>query len=93
MEDNISPTRRPGLIFRLFTAHPQSLGLSWATHGAGAVKIGFQLIGAGMAALFHAAVPGCFTETAGRTVTRTYNYIQKTRAASSKPDNWSDYDI
>lgn len=93
MEQQIGPTGQSGLIHRLFLSHPQSLGLSWTTHGAGAVKIGFQLIGAGLAALFHAIVPGCFTDTAGRTVTRTYNHIQKIRAESSKPENWSDYDI
>ena len=93
MEQQIGPTRPPGLMRRLFVSHPESLGMSWATHGAGAVRIGFQLIGAGFAALFHAVVPGCFTDTAGRTVTRTYNYIQKTRAESSKPENWSEYDI
>jgi hypothetical protein len=82
-----------GPLARLFTEHPNSLGMSWAQHGAGAFKIGCQLIGAGCAALVHAAVPGLFTETAGRRVTETYNYIQKIRAGSSSPENWSDYDI
>lgn len=81
------------LAHRLFLEHPRSLGMSWAQHGAGAVKIGCQLIGAGCAALVHAAVPGWFSETAGRRVTETYHYIQKIRAGSSNPDNWSDYDI
>jgi hypothetical protein len=82
-----------GYVDRLFLEHPRSLGMSWAAHGAGAVKIGFQLIGAGLAALVHAAVPGWFSDTAGRTVIRTYDYIQKLRSESSKPENWSDYDI
>jgi len=82
-----------GLAHRLFLEHPRSLGMSWAQHGAGAAKIGCQLIGAGCAALVHAAVPGWFTETAGRRVTETYHYIQKIRAGSSSPENWSDYDI
>ena len=85
--------KRRGLVDRLFAEHPRSLGLSWAGHGAGAVKIGFQLIGAGVAALVHAVVPGWFSETAGRRVTETYHYIQKIRAGSAKPENWSDYDI
>jgi hypothetical protein len=38
-------------------------------------------------------VPGWFSETAGRRVTETYHYIQKIRAGSSSPENWSDYDI
>ena len=91
-EQNVS-NEQPPAFRRLFTDHPNSLGMSWAQHGAGAVKIGFQLIGAGCAALVHAAVPGWFTETAGRRVTETYHYIQKIRAGSASPENWSDYDI
>lgn len=88
----MGPTRQ-GAMHRLFVQHPSSLGLSWANHAGGAVKIGFELIGAGCAALVHAVVPGWFTDTAGRTVTRTYNYIQKRKADSPTPENWSDYDI
>ena len=84
---------RSGVVDRLFLEHPRSLGISWAKHGGGAVKIGFQLIGAGLAALVHAVVPGWCTDTAGRRVTETYNYIQKIRAGSRTPENWSDYDI
>ena len=91
-QQNMSTEQSPALR-RLFTDHPRSLGMSWAQHGAGAVKIGCQLIGAGCAALVHAAVPGWFSETAGRRVTETYHYIQKIRAGSSSPENWSDYDI
>ena len=81
------------MLGRLFVDHPRSLGLSWAGHAAGAVTIGLRLIGAGLAALVHAVVPGFFTDTAGRIVTETYQYIQKIKAGSAKPDNWSDYDI
>jgi hypothetical protein len=92
-EQQGTPGERAPAFRRLFTEHPNSLGMTWAQHGAGAVKIGCQLIGAGCAALVHAAVPGWFTETAGRRVTETYHYIQKIRAGSSSPENWSDYDI
>ena len=81
------------MLNRLFTDHPRSLGLSWFEHGTGALKIGFKLIGAGCAALIHGIVPGVLTDTAGRTVTETYLYIQKIRAGSTKPEQWSDYDI
>lgn len=53
--------------------------MSWGEHGAGAVKVGFALIGAGLAAIIHAIVPGIFGETASGTVTRVYEHIQKTR--------------
>jgi len=82
-----------GLVNRLFLAHPRSLGMTWASHGAGAVKIGAELIGAGCAAIVHAAVPGWFTETAGKTVTRIYDHIQARKAGSASPENWPDYEI
>ena len=82
-----------GVVDRLFLKHPRSLGMSWAKHAGGAVRIGTELIVAGMAALVHAVVPGWCTDTAGRVVTRTYDYMQKRKAASPTPENWSDYDI
>ena len=82
-----------GIVNRLFLEHPHSLGMSWAGHGLGAVKIGAELIGAGCAAMVHAAVPGCFTETAGKTVTRIYDHIQSRKADAPDPENWPDYEI
>lgn len=84
---------RSGVFSRLFTQHPRSLGMGWASHGIGAVKIGAELIGAGCAAIIHAAVPGWFTETAGRTVTRIYDHIQQRKAGAANPENWPDYEI
>ena len=89
----INATHGQGPVRRLFTAHPQSLGMTWTSHGAGALKIGTELIGAGCAALVHAAVPGLFTETAGKTVTRIYDHIQSRKANASDPDSWPDYEI
>ncbi len=85
--------RRTGVAGRLFTAHPRSLGMTWASHGAGAVKIGAELIGAGCAAVVHAAIPGWFTETAGKTVTRIYDHIQSRKAGAADPNSWPDYEI
>jgi len=68
-----------GVVDRLFLEHPRSLGMSWGGHGAGAFKVGFQLIGAGVAAIIHGLVPGIFGETASGTVTRVYEHIQRTR--------------
>jgi hypothetical protein len=73
-----------GVVDRLFLEHPRSLGMSWAGHGTGAFKVGFQLIGAGLAAIIHGIVPGLFGETASGTVTRVYEHIQRTR--SDAPD-------
>jgi hypothetical protein len=92
-KQTITRTHRHGLIHRMFFQHPSSLGMSWAGHGAGAVKIGAELIGAGCAAIVHAAVPGWFTESAGKTVTRIYDHIQARKAGSAEPESWPDYEI
>jgi hypothetical protein len=68
------------IVDRLFLEHPRSRDMSWAGHGAGAVKVGLQLIGAGIAALIHAVVPGIFGETASTTVIRMHDHIQKLNA-------------
>jgi len=91
-QQNMSSEQSPAFQ-RLFTEHPRALGMSWAEHGAGAAKISFELIGAGLAALVHAIVPGWFTETAGRTVTRIYDHIQSRKADSANPTDWPDYEI
>jgi hypothetical protein len=94
MATNQIPDRtHGGPVQRLFLAHPRSLGMSWAGHGIGAVKIGAELIGAGCAAIVHAVVPGWFTETAGKTVTRIYDHIQSRKAAAENPEAWPDYEI
>jgi hypothetical protein len=91
-KEQSTPSER-GMMHRLFVEHPSSLGMTWAGHGIGAVKIGVELIGAGCAAMVHAAVPGCFTETAGKTVARIYDHIQSRKAAAPEPENWPDYEI
>jgi hypothetical protein len=93
---NQQPTirsERQGPLARLFVEHPRSLGMTWAGHGAGAAKIGAELMGAGLACMVHAVIPGCFTQTAGKTVTRIYDHIQIRKAGAANPENWSDYEI
>jgi hypothetical protein len=92
-KQTISQNRPSGLMQRMFVEHPRSLGMTWASHGIGAVKIGGELVGAGLAVLVHAAVPGWFTETGGKTVTRIYDHIQARKAGSADPENWPDYEI
>jgi len=84
---------RGGLADRLFLQHPRSLGMSWARHGVGAIVIGGKLVGAGLACLVHAVVPGVFTQTAGRTVTHMYDHMTRRRAGASNPEAWPDYEI
>jgi hypothetical protein len=84
---------RSGLARRLFVDHPRSLGMSWSKHGAGAVAIGVTLVGAGLACLVHALVPGWFSQTAGKTVTGMYDHMMRRKAGASDPENWPDYEI
>jgi Family of unknown function (DUF6356) len=85
--------KKSGLVDRLFLDHPRSLGMSWSKHGAGAIAIGATLVGAGAACLVHAVVPGWFTQTAGKTVSRIYDHIQSRKAGAPDPENWPDYEI
>lgn len=75
---------------RVFSEHPRSLGMSWLSHGVGAVGIGARMVGAGAACMIHAVVPALFTETAGRTVERLSEQMKRRKA--NCPD-WPDYEI
>jgi hypothetical protein len=84
---------RSGMAERLFLEHPRSLGMSWAGHGVGAVAIGARLVGAGLACMIHALVPGVFTQTAGKTITNMYDHMAKRKAGATDPEKWPDYEI
>ena len=81
------------MLGRLFRDHPKSLGMSWAEHGAGAVVIGARMVGAGLACFVHAAVPGLFTQTAGKTVLSIYDHMMQRKAGAANPNAWPDYEI
>ena len=51
------------------------------------------IIGAGIACVIHAIIPGLFTETAGRTVERLHRDMLERRAAAADPEHWPDYEI
>ena len=81
------------MLGRLFVDHPRALGMSWAEHGAGAVVIGARMVGAGFACIVHAAVPGLFTQTAGKTVLDLHDQMIRRRAGAANPNAWPDYEI
>jgi hypothetical protein len=85
--------RDSGVADRLFLEHPRSLGMSWVDHGIGAVAIGARLVGAGLACLVHAIVPGVFTQTAGKTITHMYDHMNRRKAGAASPEDWPDYEI
>jgi hypothetical protein len=92
-EDQADRGTRESSVKRLFMEHPRALGMSWASHGAGALRISAELVGAGLACLVHAAVPGWFTQTAGKTVARLHDHMTQRRAGAADPDKWPDYEI
>ena len=81
------------MIGRVFQDHPQSLGMSWAGHAAGAIVIGGRMVGAGLACIVHAIVPALFTETAGRTVVDLHAHMTQRKAGAANPNAWPDYEI
>ncbi|HET9811577.1 MAG TPA: DUF6356 family protein [Sphingomicrobium sp.] len=73
---------------RLFAEHPRSLQMSWVQHGAGAAKIGLELIAVGLACLVHALVPGLFTQTAGNTIARLHaEILERQQGESPNPSD------
>ncbi len=81
------------MIARLFRDHPRSLGMSWVSHGVGAMAIGAKMIAAGAACIVHAIIPGLFTETAGRTVVGLHEQMNRRKAGAANPEGWPDYEI
>ena len=81
------------MLGRLFRDHPRALGMSWAEHGLGAVAIGLKMVGAGLACIVHAIVPGWFTETAGRTIVGLHDHMVRRKAGAANPNSWPDYEI
>lgn len=80
-----------GKLFEAFTAHPRSLGMSWVSHGVGAVAIGGRMMLAGAACIVHALVPALFTETAGKTVVSLSDQMKRRKADAV--GEWPDYEI
>jgi hypothetical protein len=91
--EKADPDQGANALGRMFNDHPRSLGMTWASHGAGAAIIGARLVGAGIACLIHSVVPAWFTQTAGRTVTDIYDDIARRKAGAANPNAWPDYEI
>jgi hypothetical protein len=65
-------TLPPMSITEKFTAHPQSVGETYAEHAAMASGFGFKLILAGMACLVHAILPFLFVKTGSGMISDLY---------------------
>jgi len=53
------------MIRRLFLEHPQKAGESYFRHQRVALSFALPLLGAGLAAMVHAVIPGLCETTAG----------------------------
>jgi Family of unknown function (DUF6356) len=61
---------------RLFLAHPHQAGESYFRHQRVALSFAFPLLGAGLAALAHAIVPGLCQTTAGDAIRRLHQRLE-----------------
>jgi hypothetical protein len=65
----------PPILKSMFVDHPESVGESYWQHFGVAFGFALTLIGAGLAALVHALVPGLCKTTASSTIRRLHGRI------------------
>jgi len=72
-------------LHRLFIAHPQSVGETYAEHLARATVFGGRMVLAGLACMLHALLPFVFVRTGSRAVEELNAEMQavRRRAAAS----------
>jgi hypothetical protein len=61
---------------RLFLSHPQRSGESYLQHQRVALSFALPLLGAGLAAIVHALVPGMFERTAGDMIRKLHARLE-----------------
>jgi uncharacterized protein DUF6356 len=66
---------------RLFLDHPRSVGESYLEHQRHAFGFGISLLGAALACLVHAVVPGLFVRTGSQAITRLHDRMVTHRTA------------
>lgn len=62
---------------RLFLSHPRQMGESYLQHQRAALSLAVPLLGAGLAALLHAVIPGLCERTAGNAVRRLHARLHR----------------
>jgi len=65
------------MIRRLFLSHPQQVGESYFQHQRVALSFALPLLGAGLAAVIHAVVPGLCETTAGDAIRKLHARLEK----------------
>lgn len=72
------------MFTRLFLDHPRSVGESYLEHQRHAFGFGISLLGAALACLVHAVVPGLFVRTGSQAITRLHDRMVTHRTAGSR---------
>ncbi|HWU55783.1 MAG TPA: DUF6356 family protein [Rhizomicrobium sp.] len=62
---------------RLFLSHPHQAGESYFQHQRIALSFALPLLGAGVAAMVHAIVPGLHERTAGDIIRKLHGRLQE----------------
>jgi hypothetical protein len=75
--------KKMGMIAKLFTDHPRSLGETYSQHAKAAFSFGWRMMVGGLACMVHAVIPGLFAKTASRTVVQL---DAEMRGRKSTPD-------
>ena len=65
---------------RLFLSHPRAAGESYFQHQRVALSFALPLMGAGLAALAHAVVPGVCEQTAGDIIRKLHRRLENRQA-------------
>ena len=65
------------MLDKLLMEHPRDIGESYGEHAGHAIYIGTKLLGAGLACLIHAALPGLFVRTASAAVQDVQDLMTK----------------
>ncbi|HEX4635417.1 MAG TPA: DUF6356 family protein [Rhizomicrobium sp.] len=61
---------------RLFLSHPRQAGETYFQHQRVALSFALPLLGAGLAAIVHALVPGMFERTAGDMIRKLHARLE-----------------
>lgn len=87
-EDQRAPV---GSLRLWFTAHPRSLGESYAEHFATASRFGLAMVVGGLACFVHALCPALFERTGSGTVKRLYSAMAARQPGGVRPAHEEPY--
>jgi hypothetical protein len=72
-------------IFKLFTAHPETVGESYGEHLLRASSFGVRMVLAGVACILHGLLPFLFVRTGSRAISELNEQMVNKRSAAAAP--------